>query len=410
MSNALAVRESGALALAMTEDQVDLLKRTICKGASNDELGLFLQYVKRTGLDPFSKQIYAIKRWNNRDQREVMSIQVGIDGFRVIASRSGDYAGQVGPFWCGEDGEWKDVWLKKEHPRACKVGVMRTSFKEPLWAVANWDAYVQKTKSGGLSGLWAQMPANMLAKCAESLALRKAFPNDLSGLYTNDEMGQAGRGDAEPDDAQPVYNAEHVEVDPEPDRAPEPQGVIGHATAQKIVGYLEEIGRTVEDVADAVCEAGDGHLIHEDGELIPMERWPASFVSGIKELCKAWKPARPTPEINRANGEVQNATPQKGAALNDPKTKCLLWLNAKAQKEKWPRDRDHSEEAILERVMKRGDYSPLESDETVYARILDDLKAGKFDLPTGEPIPAMVGREGPTLVRTAKEPDDDFYA
>lgn len=160
--------------------QMALLKDTLSPGnrLSNDELALLVEIAKRTGLDPFRKQLYAIRRGGR------LTFQVGIDGLRSIAVRSGHYEGQVGPFWCGADGTWKDVWLQSTPPAAAKVGVYRRGCREPIWAVARFSAYAQ-------DNLWKTMPEVMIGKCAEALALRKAFPEDASGLYAEEEMDQA---------------------------------------------------------------------------------------------------------------------------------------------------------------------------------------------------------------------------
>ncbi len=205
MAEEIAVKGKESIALEdWTTDakKVDLVKSTICKGATDNELKLFLHICQRTRLDPFARQIYALQRWNSREGKNEMSTQTSIDGFRLIAERSHQYAGQLGPFWCGDDGKWVDVWLKKEAPLAAKVGILRHDFKEPLSGIANYDAYCAKKKDGTIVEMWKKMPANQLAKCAEALGLRKAFPQDLSGLYTIDEMAQA-KNESEVIDATP---------------------------------------------------------------------------------------------------------------------------------------------------------------------------------------------------------------
>lgn len=186
---------SSALAVSIDQpfwsaQQLAALKQIGVENAPNPDLAVFLNYAQRTGLDPFARQIYMIGR-NQKTQNgwtTKWTIQASIDGLRIVAERSGDYAGQVGPEFCGADGVWRDVWIGSEPPVACRVGVLRQGFQAPLYAVAYWDEYVQ-TKDGKPTSMWATKPKLMLAKCAEALALRKAFPNDLAGLYTADEMG-----------------------------------------------------------------------------------------------------------------------------------------------------------------------------------------------------------------------------
>ncbi len=141
----------------------------------------FLAHCQRTGLDPIARQIYAIERGGK------WGIQISIDGARLVAERSGEYEGQTAAQWTSDGITWVDVWLDdSKPPAAARVGVYRRTFREPLFAVATFKAY----SAGG--PMWQKMPALMLAKCAEMLALRKAFPQDLSGLYSSEEMDQAG--------------------------------------------------------------------------------------------------------------------------------------------------------------------------------------------------------------------------
>lgn len=174
--------------LTREERQRDLIKRTVCKGATDDELDLFMHVCKKTGLDPLTRQIYAIKRYSNAERREVLSFQTAIDGYRVVAERTGLYAGNDDPeFTVDETGTW---------PITAKVTVWKlvAGQRVPFSATARWTEYVQSDRDGNPTKFWARMPFGQLAKCAEALALRKAFPNDLSGVYTKEEMEQADNG------------------------------------------------------------------------------------------------------------------------------------------------------------------------------------------------------------------------
>jgi len=169
--------------LALSGGQTDW---TPVQRAALDHLGIasapagdqqvFLHVAQRTGLDPFAKQLYMIERGGK------WTIQTAIDGFRLIADRRPEYAGQSDPEWCGDDGVWRDFWTGTKPPVAARIRVYRSDWQQPATGVAMFSEYTAG------NSMWRGKPAHMLAKCAEALALRKAFPNDLSGLYTDDEM------------------------------------------------------------------------------------------------------------------------------------------------------------------------------------------------------------------------------
>lgn len=154
-------------------EQVELIKKTIAPSANDNELKLFLYQCQRTGLDPLTRQIYCIHRGGK------MTIQTSIDGFRVIAERSGTYAGQDEPIFTYDDNK-KLVSAKVTVYRFAPNG---TRYPASV-GVAFWNEYAGQN-------LWVKMPHTMLAKVAEALALRKAYPQDLSGLYSMEEMEQA---------------------------------------------------------------------------------------------------------------------------------------------------------------------------------------------------------------------------
>lgn len=194
MTNDLARVDEGRSLQRLEPEQIEVLKSTVCQGASDAELELFLAIAARTGLDPFIRQIQMIQintEENGRWRRQMVPV-VGIDGLRLQARRSSKYRGRLGPYWCGEDGEWKDVWLSDEHPAAARVGILHSDFDEPIWQVARWSDYARRTKNGKLMAMWEKMDAHMLAKCAEAGGLRSAFPAETSALYLDAELWQAG--------------------------------------------------------------------------------------------------------------------------------------------------------------------------------------------------------------------------
>lgn len=205
MTSEIAIRGNSTLAVSgeqtyWTPQQITVLQSLGLEQATESDLGLFFHQCTRTGLDPFAKQIYMIGRKAKENGQFVTkyTIQTGIDGYRLIARRAADRAGHKygieETLWCGEDGVWRDVWLGKQPPAAAKVTVSRDG--DTFTAVATYAEYVQLAKdytSGemGPNSMWKKMAANQLSKCAEAAALRKAFPQDLSGVYVDAEMHQA---------------------------------------------------------------------------------------------------------------------------------------------------------------------------------------------------------------------------
>lgn len=281
------------MSFELTNEQKISLCETVLAKATKEERRSFFATCERSGLDPFSRQISATFRWNKDAGREVLQVVVNIDGFRTIAARSGKYRGQNGPWWCGKDGQWRDVWLESDPPAAAKVEILHADFEKPLVSVATWDQYVQTTKDGRPNRMWSSMGAFMLAKCAEALGLRRAFPETLSGLYTADEMGQASNH--EPDDS-PIATAKGAdrakaairEAGAKLTTAALVEEKFGPERAEALVKHAENRGMTIDLIRDGLREAGitPEQVLDKSPEHWPY-RWRADIAQFIDDATKA---------------------------------------------------------------------------------------------------------------------------
>lgn len=195
----------------LTRGQIDLIKTQVAKGATDEELLLFISVCKSAELDPILKQVHLVKRWDSRTGTEVGAIQVGIDGFRSIAERSGQYAGSDDAVYRDE----KPISITRKNgqkvdftaPGQATVCVYKLLKGQrcAFTATARWSEYYPGDAQGFQ---WQRMPYLMLGKCAEALALRKAFPKQLSGLYAPEEM----QNTTVPEEVKPDFFATAIKI------------------------------------------------------------------------------------------------------------------------------------------------------------------------------------------------------
>lgn len=295
-SGALAIRADQSM---WTPEQAAVLRQSgIGESVTNAELAGFLHLCQRTGLDPFSRQIYLIGRWDRRAGREVFTPQTGIDGYRVVARRAtaktGGTYGYEDTLWCDSSGRWQDVWLLDEPPAAAKVTVIRDG--QRFSAVARYSEYVQTGKEDKPIGMWRKMPASQLAKCCEALALRRAFPHDLAGVYTAEEMAQADNPQPAPQlQRQAPGRDAWATAQPAPDAQPQAAAEPWDAAAEGDISG----GR---DWINEATEAADVYAVRAVWRDAKAAGVPGTVLARLEEIGKG----KPTP--------AEGAPPAPGAA------------------------------------------------------------------------------------------------
>lgn len=224
-----------------TPEELSLIKQTVAKDATNEELSLFLYTAGLRGLNPLTRQIHFVKRGGQG------TIQTGIDGFRLIAQRTGKYAPGTKPTIFEHD--------KNGHLiRATVFGIKIMNGQAfEFSAIAKFSEYAQYF-GGRLGNMWAKMPETMLEKCAEAKMLRRGFPEELSGIYTDEEMAQA-------DGEIPLHEAEL------------PQIAEGSEVAEEDIAEVVSEGNPYAHFLDMCPEHGDswrenkfGKRYHKQGD------------------------------------------------------------------------------------------------------------------------------------------------
>lgn len=305
--NGLAVASNSSLVL--DDERMELLRKTIANEAPPLEFELFVADCNRRGLDPFAKQIYLIPRnVKSRDGKweTKWTAQTSIDGYRLIADRTGKYAGSDEPVYDREDAEHPNkatvtVWKM--------VGGQRVAFSSS----ARWDEYCQTTRDGNPAGLWARMPYVMLAKCAESAALRKAFPQELSGLYTREEMEQA---DNEPTTHQPVAAGQsHTEQPQLDDRERANRRYFAVVNAR---GLTEDERHALQRIAYGVESANDMSAdqlrqLADRIEARSLDELRAAIQHQAELDAQPSEHPEPEPETTEPHPRIQEAIDQREA-------------------------------------------------------------------------------------------------
>lgn len=180
MSDIVKPQASELEAVRFTESQRKILLDIYANGASESDFRALVAVAESRGLNPLNGDCHFVKRWDREKNGWKWSVQPSIDSFRARAERSGLYAGQDEPEY---------EYDAKGRLTLARVRVWRKDWQRPSVGVAHWDEYVQTTKDGHPTSMWANKPRIMLAKCAEAIALRKGFPLQNGALFTADEMG-----------------------------------------------------------------------------------------------------------------------------------------------------------------------------------------------------------------------------
>jgi len=362
--------------------------------ANRQGRALLFREMQRTGLDPFAKHLYLREDWNKGANKNVYAVASTIDGFRIVAARQATYEGQTAPQWCDKNGKWTDAWYVDTPPVAARIGVYVRNYREPMWGIARFNEY---RPNGNAGFMWGKMPALMIAKVAEALAIRKAYPDQLSGVYTDDEMQQAdarkdeqpesaaagrrrvqrqpGRTDDEWDTVPPDVVREQQDRDAEASQdrpLPPPAPGVPTVTPEQ----LGEIARLLKVKRNAVN--GDRNRIISELVRRPVENVQTLSQAEARSIIETL-----TAEADRVQLPTVPATPEPAKEAEKPRPHQMKMMFALIRKKGHTKDGAY---ALMTQVFHRAitsanDLTPDEADQ--FIKLLDT-----GELPPGAASPA----------------------
>jgi phage recombination protein Bet len=286
--------------ITFTDEERDLIARQYCASCTKQEFEIFIKMAENAGLSPFQKQIWNVTRRDYTTQKDVSQPLVSIDGFRLIAERTGRYA---------PGKETKYVYDDKGRLVCATAYVMKMTMDGTWHEVACpafFSEYAAMKKDGTPTKFWAEKAHIMLSKCSEALSLRRAFPQELSGYYTDDEMDiaiQAKKQELEEEEKakKAAKKAEKSGGEPKKETKEEPKPeedkkeFRGNEEAQEVVyskedkAEIEEYFRNLDPnrrgewmaYVDRICKVKELDLLktiqllkrNKDAVLIDFESW-----------------------------------------------------------------------------------------------------------------------------------------
>lgn len=324
-------RGGNLLSRDYTQGDVAALRSTFGKGLSDPEIKVVVEYARRTGLDPITKEIHA---WNDGSG---LQIAIGIDGLRRRAMETGLLDG-IEQFWCGPDGVWKEEWISDSPATAAKAIVYRRGMRVPFRFVVRRDEFIKKNAKPGSNH--DVRPNHALGIAALRHCLRQAFPREIGGIFDalprnvkaeidvvdeeeNEIIDRNVPRLAAPVDDEPEYTDDAIDVTPAPRAEPVRPHIVHTQPAEEVFAEQDDW-----DLVAKALDAPDGDMILAavDEAPPPPEASPAPAAAPAPapdpepEQPKAMP--RPGPQQHRITGLITAANadwltlkPANGSAI-----------------------------------------------------------------------------------------------